>query len=345
MKAAILEGPGRIVYQEVETPRPGPGEVLVRVKAVSICGSDLLRVFNGAAKTYPLILGHECAGIVVEAGEGVAKEHVGRRVAVAPLLPCMQCPACQRGIYSSCEQYSFIGSRQAGGFAEYVVAPLRNLIDLPEKLDFEVGAILEPSTVALHALERGEIAEGLRVAILGAGSIGLCAVQWARIKKAGLIISTDVVDENLAASKMLGAHLTLNARQEDVVASAMAETGDGVDLALEVSGSPEGLMQAVMMLRPRGIVVCVGNQPPEAMLPASIIEHITRRENELRGTWMSYSAPFPGHEWSDSVAAILRGDLHVQTMISHRFPLSAIEDVFQQIHSHALIHRKIILIP
>jgi len=345
MKAVVLEQPSKLVFKDVEKPKPGLGEALLNVKAVSICGSDILRAFHRAAKMYPLILGHECAGVIAEVGEGVDDSVVGKRVAVAPLIPCMRCAACHRHIYSACKEYSFVGSRRHGGFAEYLTAPIQNLISLPDDVDFEVGAILEPSTVALHALEQGRIKAGQRVVIFGAGSIGLCTVQWARIKGAELIIATDVVDENLEAAKSLGAHVVFDPKDGDVVQQIMGLTGDGVDLALEMAGLPQTLAQAIMAVRARGVVVCMGNQPADATLPTTLIEHTIRQELEIRGTWMSYSPPFPGHEWTESTGALLQGNLDLQRMISHRFPLSATPEVFAQINSHALTHRKIILTP
>ncbi len=343
MKATVLASPNNIVYRDVETPRPGPGQVLMQVKAASICGSDVLRVFGGHAKTYPLILGHEFAGLVVQVGAGVSADWVGRRVAVAPLVPCMRCNQCQRGLYSACEAYSFIGSRQAGGFAEYCAVPVSNLVPLPEGIDFEVGAILEPATVANHALDRGEFRAGQSVMILGVGSVGQFAVQWARIGGANLVIASDTIDDNLATARGHGAHRTFNPSRDDVLRQVAALTADGVDLALEMVGLPETLMQAVALVRPSGTVVCVGNQPHGATLPTELIEQTMRKELRLRGCWMSYSAPFPGHEWSDTVAAVMHGDLDLRGMISHRIRLSDVPDVMAQINAHTLAHRKVVI--
>ena len=345
MKAVVLEKPDVLVYKDVDTPQPGSGEALLKVKAVSICGSDILRVYHGAAKTYPLILGHECAGEVTAVGDGVDEAWLGRQACVVPLIPCMNCTACRRQIYSACRRYSFIGSRVSGGFAEYLKLPASSLIPLPDQVDCEVGALIEPASVALYSLERGGVKPGQRIAILGVGSIGLFTVQWARAKEAGHIIAMDVVDERLEAAKSMGAHTTLNPAQADVVTEVRELTGDGVDIALEVAGSPQALEQAILMTRPRGRIVCVGNQPEEATLPLKLIEHIMRQELDVRGVWMSYTAPFPGHAWPDTIAAAQAGHLELDKMISHRFPLSAAPDVFRQIQNRSLSYRKIIISP
>ena len=203
------------------------------------------------------------------------------RAVLVPLIPCMTCSACSRQIYSSCEQYSFIGSRQDGSFAEYVVVPVQNLIPLADEISFEIGAVLEPATVALHALQRDGSIKGRRVAILGTGSVGLCAVQWARIMEAELIIATDIEDDNLELARRLGADVTVNPLERDVASEIKAVTKDGVDLAMEVAGSPHALEQAIIMARPQGVVVCVGNQPPEAQISTRLIEEIVRSTGKL----------------------------------------------------------------
>ena len=131
MNAVVLEDKSVMSNREVATPAPGPGRVLLQVKAVSICGSDISRYTKGH-RTYPMILGHECAGVVAAVGEGVDEGLIGRHAALIPLIPCFNCEECRLGLYSACHSYSFIGSRQAGGFAEYVELPERNLLLLPQ---------------------------------------------------------------------------------------------------------------------------------------------------------------------------------------------------------------------
>ncbi len=343
MKAAVLEGLGQIACREVEKPSPAAGEALLKVHAASICGSDVSRVLKGHRK-YPLILGHEAAGEVVETGLGVDPALVGMRAALIPLIPCMHCAYCRRGLYSACTGYSFLGSRRAGGFAEYVALPAANLLPLPEEVSYEAGALIEPATVARHAMEMGHFHPGQRVAVLGAGSVGLMAVQWLRMLGAGQILVSDVVDANLECARALGAQVTINALREDVVQGTLDEMG-GVDLALELAGSPQTLAQAIQVAKPRGSVVLNGNQPRDAMFPAELMEMITRKELGVYGTWMSYSAPFPGHEWTEAAAAMQRGDLRVAEMITHRFPLCEVEAVFKGIAERSLAYRKIMLVP
>jgi L-iditol 2-dehydrogenase len=345
MKAVILENKGVITYhQDVPTPTPGPGHVLLQVKAVSICGSDIKRYADGH-RMYPLILGHECAGVITRVGEGVGESLIGQHAAVIPLVPCFECEQCRAGHYSACHSYSFIGSRQAGGFADYVEVPERCALIVPDDLSFEHAALIEPSTVARHMLDLGGFTRGQTAVVFGAGSIGLMTVQWLRILGASLIICTDVIDENLATARALGAHVTLNPTTADVPAEVRKLTGDGVDLALEAAGVPQALAQTIQVTRPGGSVVCGGNQPLDASLPMSFIENMMRKELRLIGCFMSYSAPFPGHEWTETVQALRDGSLDMDTMISHRCALSEAPRIFAEIAAHQLAHRKIILLP
>ena len=344
MKAAILENKSIMTYQEVPTPSPRPGHVLLKVKAVSICGSDIMRYIKGH-RQYNLILGHECAGVISEVGKGVRKDLIGKPATVIPLVPCFECEQCKAGRYSACHKYSFIGSRQNGGYAEYVELPERCALLLPDRIDLEVAALIEPSTVARHIIDLGNFEAGQSAVVLGAGSVGLMAVQWLRILGAKLIISTDVVEDNLQAARELGAHVALNPKNVDVKEEVGKITGDGVDLAIEAAGSPQALTQTIQVTHPRGNIVCGGNQPLEASLPLTFIEDLMRKELRLNGCFMSYSAPFPGHEWTDSVQAMVNGQLNTARMISHRYPLAQAPQVFEDIAARRIAYRKIMLFP
>ncbi len=344
MKAAVLENKGVLTYKEVPTPEPGPGHVRLKVEAISICGSDIKRYVDGH-RMYPLILGHENSGVIDRVGDGVSESYLGKRAAIIPLVPCFECEECQRGFYSACHNYSFIGSRQSGGFAEFVDLPERNVLVLPEELPFEHAALIEPSTVARHMLALGDFQCGQTAVVLGAGSIGLMIVQWLRILGAEKIVVTDILEENLQIASKVGAHITLDPSKVDVTKEVRKLLGDGADLTLEATGVPQVLEQTLPITRPRGRVVLAGNQPLDKSLPLTFIETMMRREISLIGCFMSYSAPFPGHEWTETVAALLNRGLDMDTLISHRFPLSQAPEIFEKIGAHQLAHQKIILKP
>jgi L-iditol 2-dehydrogenase len=344
MKAAVLEDKGILTYQEVPTPDPAPGHLRLKVKAISICGSDIKRFVDGH-RMYPLILGHETSGTIDHVGDGVSESYLGKHAAIIPLVPCFECEQCRQGYYSACHSYSFIGSRQAGGFAEFVDLPERNAFLLPDELSFEHAALIEPSTVARHMLTLGDFKRGQTAIVLGAGSIGLMIVQWLRILGADQIIVTDILEENLQIASKIGAHVTLNSSKVDVVKEVQKLLSEGADLTLEATGVPQVLEQTLPITRPHGKVVLAGNQPLDKSLPMTFIETMMRREISLIGCFMSYSAPFPGHEWTETIAALMDGSLDMESLISHRFPLSRAPEVFEKIGAHQLAHQKIILSP
>jgi L-iditol 2-dehydrogenase len=344
MKAVVLEDRRVIAYKDVPTPEPGPDHLRLKIKAISICGSDIKRYLDGH-RTYPLILGHESSGIIDRVGDGVSEDHLGKHAAIIPLVPCFECEECRRGYYSACHSYSFIGSRQSGGLAEFVDLPEKNVLILPDDLPFEHAALIEPATVARHMLALGDFRSGQTAIVLGAGSIGLLLVQWLRILGAEQIIVTDILEDKLRIASKVGAQVTLNPSQADVAKVVQKLVSDGADLTLEATGVPQVLEQSLSLTRPRGKIVLAGNQPLDKSLPLTFIETLIRREISLIGCFMSYSAPFPGQEWTETLAALSSGSLDMDTLISHRFPLSEAPEVFERIGTHHLAHQKIILTP
>ena len=205
MKAGVLHARDDIRYEEVQTPEPKAGEVLVKVKYSGICGSDVPRVIEDGAHFYPIVLGHEFSGIVAAVGDGVTKVKKGQRVAGAPLVPCMNCEDCMKGDYALCKDYSFIGTRQAGSFAEYICLPEQNVVSFTDTVSFEQGALFEPAAVALHGLECLPYKGGKTVAILGGGTIGLLVMQWANIFGAAKTVVFDIDDDRIELAKQMGA--------------------------------------------------------------------------------------------------------------------------------------------
>ena len=181
MKAAVVVANEDVQYLEIPEPEVKPGYVKIKVRYSGICGSDIPRVLHNGVHFYPIVLGHEFSGDVVEIGEGVTKVKVGDRVSGAPLVPCMKCEDCQKGNYSLCKHYSFIGSREQGSNADYVVVPEQNAVPFDASVPYEQGAMFEPSTVALHGLLQNDYQGGECVAILGGGTIGMFTMQWAKI--------------------------------------------------------------------------------------------------------------------------------------------------------------------
>ena len=215
MKAGVVHAREDIRFEEIEKPVPGAGQVLIKVKYTGICGSDVPRVNGDACHYYPNVLGHEFSGVVEETGPDVTTLKPGDRVAGVPLIPCLKCEDCQKANYSLCKHYSFIGSREFGSFAEYVVVPERNAVRFDDSVSFEQGAFFEPATVALHGLERVNYKGGECVAILGGGTIGMFTMQWAKIFGAKKTVVFDISPERLELAKRLGADAVINTLEKD----------------------------------------------------------------------------------------------------------------------------------
>ena len=292
-----------------------------------------------------MILGHEAAGIVSAAGPGVDRSLLGRRAALVPLVPCHACAECRAGRFSACATYSFIGSRRDGAFAQLVALPASNLLLLPEELPFEAAALIEPSTVARHMLDLGDSGPGTLPSSSAQDRSASCSCSGCGSWGARHIVATDLVAANREAAGALGAQQTLDPARDDVPAEVARLTGGGADLVLEATGSPAALGQTVDVARPRGAIVLGGNQPLDASLPMTFVERLMRKELTLAGCFMSYSAPWPGHEWTDGLASVLDGGLDMAAMISHRVPLSEAPALFAEIAAHRLTHRKIMFDP
>lgn len=329
MNAAVLHAPADLRYEQVEVPSYKVDEVLVRVRAAGVCGSDLGRVMKTGTYSFPTIPGHEFCGEVAEVGEGVKDFKVGDRVAVAPILPCGTCEFCETGDYGLCDNYNYLGSRTHGGYAEYTVAPSRNLIRLPDEMSFAEGAMVEPAAVTLHGMMRVGINVGDTVAVLGCGTIGLFAIQFAKIMGATKVIATDVAPDKLELAKLLGADVCINSAAVDAVEKIKQLTnGKGVQVAVETAGVVQTQEQCLRITKKKGRVLYLGTAHRDVVLPPKSFECIVRNELSLVGSWNSYSAPFPGVEWQATIDYVKSGALKLQPLITHFFDLSEAPRVF-----------------
>ena len=279
MFAGVVHAQNDIRYEQIEDPVPGKGQVKVKVQYTGICGSDVPRVNGTACHFFPMVLGHEFSGVIFDVGEGVTRVSVGDRVAGVPLVPCMECEDCSRGNYSLCKHYSFIGSRQFGSFAEYVVVPETNVFPFADEVTFEQGALFEPAAVALHALRVAHYSGGRRVAIVGTGTIGLLTLQWARIFGASDLTAINRSRGKLQTAKKLGADHTVSTLDEDYYEQAMEITGGrGFDYIFDATGNEE-VMKDSFKLAANKATICMIGTPKQAMsFTVSEWELINRKE-------------------------------------------------------------------
>ncbi len=261
MRTLRLESIGQaIVARELPVPVPGPGDVLVRVRAAGICHSDAhYRAGRSASLRVPVTLGHEVAGEVVALGDGVETHAPGDRVCLHYLVICGRCAHCVAGREQFCATGQMIGHHRDGGYAEFIAVPARNAVVFPPEIPFEHAAVLMcSSATSLHALRRGRFAPGEAVAVIGIGGLGISAVQLARALGASAVYAIDLDPVKLAAAARYGA-IPISARDTDPVKAIRERTGGrGVDVALELAGSPATMRQALQMCGVHGRAVIAG---------------------------------------------------------------------------------------
>jgi len=323
MKAAVLHAPGDLRVEEIDRPTPARGEVLLRVARCGVCGSDVPRLVGNAAHRYPIVLGHEFSGTIEAVGESVEPGLVGQRASCAPLLPNFSDPQCVRGNYSLGKGYGFIGSRQQGGYAEYVAMPRRNAVLLPQGVDLEVAAFLEPVTVGLHAVRLMGFEPGRAVAVTGVGSIGLLLLQSLRALGAGSITVFDVDPARLEQALALGANRAFDSRAEGVEVEAAEGVGDaGFEFVFETAGVPAAEVLALKLAGPRARLMFVGTPHVPLTLQPAEFELLNRKELLVQGSWMNYSAPFPGWEWEFGARLLSSGRVRIDGLVDRVLPLA-----------------------
>jgi L-iditol 2-dehydrogenase len=305
-------------------------------------------MFERGAYLYPLVCGHELAGTVDAVGEAVQGFLAGDRVAVFPLIWCGQCGPCERGLYAQCLNYNYLGSRCHGGFAEYVVAPARNLLRVPPEVSIEQAALIEPAAVALHALHRAAgCSIGEIVAVFGAGPIGLTVAQWARAMGAADVALFDVVPERLELGRKLGFDHVFDSQQGNPSEIIARLTGGlGTHVCVDAAGVSAATLEALKATRRGGRVVLLGNATGEVRIPKNLISSVMRREIHILGSWNSDFSVFSEEDdWHKTLAAIATRLIEVTPLISHRVPLKDGREALAMMRNRTELYMKVLIFP
>lgn len=352
MKALVLSEYRRLELLDVPAPEPGPGDVLVRVSACGICGSDV-HGFDGSTgrRIPPIVMGHEAAGVVAAVGSSVKAFAPGDRVTMDSTVSCGECAFCRRGDINLCDHRQVLGVscaefRRAGAFAEYVVAPERIVYRLPDQLSFPEAAMLEAVAVALHAVRvsqhrAGEARRAGNAAetalVIGAGMIGLLTIQAARAAGFSRVLIADIDPSRLKLAESVGAEETLLASGDDLVAEVMRRTGGlGVDLAIEAVGLNATVAAAISSVRRGGRVTLVGNVSPEVTLP---LQKVVSRQLLLQGSCASSG------EYPDAIEMMANGSIRVAPLISAVAPLREGPEWFARLRGREPNLMKVVLNP
>lgn len=343
MKAAVLRKPFEVVIEDRPIPEVGPDEVLIKVMTVGVCGSDVHYYETGRIGRYvvekPIILGHECAGVVAAVGDNVTRFKVGDRVAVEPGVTCGTCEYCKQGRYNLCPDVEFLATPPFdGAFVQYFKHRQDFVFPIPEHLTFEEAALIEPFSVGIHAATRANIKPGSTVVVFGLGPVGLMAVVAVRAFGASTVIAVDLEDIRLEAAKNVGAAFAINARQCDCLKEILDFTnGRGVDVAIEAAGHPKTLQDALACLCRGGKLLIVG-LPTQDSIPLNIPE-IADKEVDIYGVFR-YANTYPkGIEILSSVIA------DVKSLITGRFSLDQVAQALEEARVNKAKHIKIMVYP
>ncbi len=340
MRAAIFRGPNQpLDVTDVPTPVAGAGEALVRVAACGLCHTDLHYIDHGTPtfKTPPLILGHEISGTIEALGADVSGWKTGERVLLPAVLTCGTCEACRSGRENICEHNQMLGNNLDGGFAEFVVAPAKDLFRLPEEVPLVEGSIIADAiTTPFHAVvRRGRVAPGDWVLVIGCGGVGLNVVQIAAAL-GGRVIAADLSADKLAWATRLGAEAVLNPAETPRLDKEVRKLtgGGGVDVAFEVVGRPASQEQAFGCVRTGGRLVLVGYSSDTLALNAGRVMY---REMEVIGSLGCRPVDYPR-----VIELARQGRIKVAELVTHRFPLNEINAALDTLRSGAAIRTVIV---
>jgi L-iditol 2-dehydrogenase len=338
MKALVFRGPGSMPLEDRADPHPGPGEAVVAVRASGICGSDVHGFLGSTGRRrVGVVMGHEAAGDVIEVGSAVTAVQIGERVVLRSILSCGACDRCRHGQPNICLARQGVGMQFDGAYAERVVVPESLLLALPEVLSYEVGTIVEPLAVAMHAVNITPVALMDVVVIVGAGPIGLLTLVAARQRGTGSIIVTDRDPHRLEVARLLGADQTIDVGRTDAVAAVEEATGGrGADAVFEAVGIAATVAQSIAVARPGGQVTWIGNSAPEVALP---MQQLVTRELTVRGAYGFID------EFERAVDALASGRIDARRLIERVAPLEEGEELFRQLAAGSLPAVKVVLTP
>lgn len=338
MRAVVLAANERLEVKEVPDAGLELDECRIRIRAAGVCSSDVPRAFDGGAYHYPVIIGHEMAGEIAEVGPAVGEDfEVGNRVAIFPLLPCRVCEACARKAFSVCANYSYYGSRRDGGFAERLNVKAWNLLPVPDHVSLDDAALLEPTSVVIHALTRAGLLEqnrgGGEVAIIGAGFLGLIAVHVLAMRRPGVAVT--LVDRNqykldMAASLGVACHRLDSAEEW---AEFLTDNGTRFPIVIEACGAPETYSNSIELAAPNGTVVWMGNISGDLTLGQALVSSILRKELHVKGTWNSGYDGREASDWTVALGLMAEG-LAPSSFVSLHVDLDGLPEALRRLNEH-----------
>ena len=345
MKALNLYGKQDVRYEETEMPKiENEDDIIIKIQTAGICGSDISRFGKIGSYNPGLTWGHEFSGVITETGKGVRNFQNGDRVTACPCFPCYKCEFCRQGKFSKCIDLKVLGGHKIGAFAEYIKVPEANVIKIPDNMDYETASFIEPSCVVVHGYNRVNIKAGDKVAVVGCGTIGLLAVQWAKIFGASEVYAFDTDGKKLEIAQSTGADYVFNVTEDDYLKKFMELTNNrGVDTVVESSGNVSGIASSFSMAVKGGTVLLLGIPYGDVALPRENFEKIIRNELKVAGSWNSISAPFPGREWNTALKYMSKGMINIKPLVTHRITLEKAPGIFWKLYGREEFFVKVLI--
>ncbi len=337
MKQAVMNRPGEIEFRQVKKPKPLPDEVLIKVERIGVCGSDI-HVYHGRHPYtgYPVVQGHEVSGVIAEAGAAVRGLEEGDRVVFMPQVTCGKCYPCRHGQYHICDQLKVMGFQTSGAAQEYFPIKAEMVLKVPETVTLDQAAMIEPVSVAVHALRRAGGVQDKKVVVLGAGTIGNLVAQAACASGAQAVMITDISEYKLEKARQCGLKYAIHTQKEDLGKAILDHFGpDRADLILECVGVQETITQAVANARKGSTIVVVGvfGKKPEVDLGL-----VQDRELSLVGTLMYQKV-----DYERAIELVAGGKLCLDKMITHRFAFDQYLEAYQAIEASQGNYMKVMI--
>lgn len=324
MKCLVYQDGHREIV-ESEKLTPTKNECVFEVKACGICGSDLPRVFNGTSYYYPIVLGHEFAGVVKDS---LSPNLIGKRACVFPILPCKKCEFCKKEQWANCVNYDYYGSRRDGGLQSELLINENNLIFIPDNVSYLSASMIEPVAVCLHAVKKAKINKKSNVLVYGAGTIGLLLASWAKALGAKTVEISDPNEERLNFAKTLG---------------FQGYSGGEMDVIFEASGVGVALNDAIINCKPFGEIVLVGHGKKDVNIAHQNFALILRKQLKIYGTWNS-DFKKKVNDWQESIDAISNGIIEPEKLITHKILLKDGDKAFKIIEEGKEFYNKITVV-
>lgn len=325
MLQAIMVKPGKIIYKEIEKPRPREMEVLVKVKKIGICGSDI-HVFRGTHPytDYPIVQGHEISGIIEGVGSLVEDFYIGEKVILMPQVTCGKCYPCRHGMYNICDELKVMGFQTNGAAQEYVSVNKKMILKIPESLSFNEGSMIEPAAVAVHAISRGGGVSGKKVLVLGAGTVGNLVGQTSKGLGAAKVMVTDISDFRLNIAGKCCLDFAINSKKEGLNNSILDNFGkDKADIIFECVGCQETISQAISVARKGTKIIVIGVYGKKPIVDLGLVQD---HELSLIGTLM-----YRKDDFIKAIELTENGKLLFKKLITNEFPFSSYLDAYEYI--------------